>query len=392
MSNKDYYATLGVAKGATDEEIKKAYKQQVKKYHPDLNPDSKTAEEKMKEVNEAYEVLSNKEKRARYDQFGADGVNGNYAGGAGGFGGGFGGAGFDDIFDMFFNGAGRSSARQQNMARQGDDVRMDVKVSFEEAAKGCTREVPLTRSESCPDCGGSGAKAGTGRVTCSHCGGSGQVSSTQTTPFGQFQTVKACPRCGGRGSVVETPCPSCSGSGRVRKQRKIKINIPAGVDNDSRLRMSGEGEGGYNGGPSGDLYIFITVEPHKYFRRNGDDILCDLPISMVQAALGDEVEVETLDGRVKLTIPEGTQSGTSFRLRGRGFPKLRGYGKGDQNVKVSVTTPKNLTPEQKEMLRQFGKSYDAKKDKSDGQCSGSKGKGKNQKPKGFFNKIKDSIS
>ncbi|MBQ2888197.1 MAG: molecular chaperone DnaJ [Firmicutes bacterium] len=400
MSNKDYYSTLGVAKGATDEEIKKAYKQQVKKYHPDLNPDSATAEEKMKEVNEAYEVLSNKEKRARYDQFGADGVNGNY--GAGGFGGGFGGnaADFGDIFDMFFGGAGgRSGARQQNMARQGDDLRLDVKVSFEEAAKGTSREVPLTRTESCADCGGSGAKAGTGRVTCAHCGGSGQVSSVQATAFGQFQTVKACPRCGGRGSVVETPCPSCSGSGRVRKQRKIKINIPAGVDNDSRLRMSGEGEGGFNGGPSGDLYIFVTVEPHSYFRRNGDDILCDLPITMVQAALGDEVEVETLDGRVKLTIPEGTQSGTSFRLRGRGFPKLRGYGKGDQNVKVSVTTPRDLTAEQRELLRQFAASTGVEPKGSSNKSGGSKSdknksdknKGKD-KPKGFFNKIKDTIS
>lgn len=391
MSNKDYYAVLGVSRGATDEEIKKAYKQQVKKYHPDLNPDSKTAEEKMKEVNEAYEVLSNKEKRARYDQFGADGVNGNYAGDAGY--GGFGGnaSDFGDIFDMFFGGAGgRGGARRQNMARQGDDLRLDVKVSFEEAAKGTTREVPLTRSETCPDCHGSGAKAGTGRVACPQCGGSGQVSSTQATPFGQFQTVKTCPRCGGRGSVVEMPCPGCNGSGRVRRQRKIKINIPAGVDNDSRLRMSGEGEGGYNGGPAGDLYIFVTVEPHKYFRRSGDDILCDLPIDMVQAALGDEVEVETLDGKVKLTIPEGTQSGTSFRLRGRGFPKLRGYGKGDQNVRVNVITPKNLSPEQKDLLRKFAASLGTQ---PGGGTGGGSAKPKDKdKPKGFFNKLKDSIS
>lgn len=385
MSNKDYYATLGVSKGATEEEIKKAYKQQVKKYHPDLNPDSKTAEEKMKEVNEAYEVLSNPEKKARYDQFGADGVNGNYGGGYGGQG--FGGADFGDIFDMFFGGgASRGGARQQNMARQGDDMRLDVTVSFEEAAKGTTREVPLTRSEACPDCGGSGAKAGTGRTTCSQCGGRGQVATVQSTPLGQFQTVKTCPKCGGKGSVVETPCPKCSGSGRVRKQRKIKINIPAGVDNDSRLRMSGEGEGGFNGGPAGDLYIFVTVEPHKYFRRNGDDILCDLPISMVQAALGDEVEVETLDGKVKLTILEGTQTGTSFRLRGRGFPKLRGYGKGDQNVRVTVQTPKNLSAEQKELLRKFAGMAPAPKE-----SESSAGKNKDNKPRGFFNKVKDAI-
>lgn len=385
MSNKDYYATLGVARGATADEIKKAYKQQVKKYHPDLNPDSKTAEEKMKEVNEAYEVLSNEEKRARYDQFGADAVNGNYAGGAGYGGQGFGGADFGDIFDMFFGGnGGRSGARQQNMARQGEDMRLDVTVSFEEAAKGTTREVPLTRSEACPDCGGSGAKAGTGRTTCSQCGGRGQVATVQSTPLGQFQTVKTCPRCGGRGSVVESPCPKCSGSGRVRKQRKIKINIPAGVDNDSRLRMSGEGEGGYNGGPAGDLYIFVTVEPHSYFRRSGDDILCDLPITMVQAALGDEVEVDTLDGKVKLTIPEGTQTGTSFRLRGRGFPKLRGYGKGDQNVRVTVQTPKNLSAEQKDLLRKFAGMAPAVEDAA-------KGKAKETKTRGFFNKVKDAM-
>lgn len=385
MSNKDYYATLGVARGATADEIKKAYKQQVKKYHPDLNPDSKTAEEKMKEVNEAYEVLSNEEKRARYDQFGADAVNGNYAGGAGYGGQGFGGADFGDIFDMFFGGnGGRSGARQQNMARQGEDMRLDVTVSFEEAAKGTTREVPLTRSEACPDCGGSGAKAGTGRTTCSQCGGRGQVATVQSTPLGQFQTVKTCPRCGGRGSVVESPCPKCSGSGRVRKQRKIKINIPAGVDNDSRLRMSGEGEGGYNGGPAGDLYIFVTVEPHSYFRRSGDDILCDLPITMVQAALGDEVEVYTLDGKVKLTIPEGTQTGTSFRLRGRGFPKLRGYGKGDQNVRVTVQTPKNLSAEQKDLLRKFAGMAPTVEDTA-------KGKAKETKTRGFFNKVKDAM-
>ena len=369
---KDYYEVLGVPRTASDEEIKKAYKKLVKKYHPDLNPDSKTAEEKMKEVNQAYDVLSDPDKRARYDQFGADGMNG-----AGGFGGG--GAGgfgdFGDIFDMFFGGGGGGNTRR-NGPRQGNDLRVDVSVSFEEAAKGVSKNIEINRTENCPDCGGTGAKKGTSRKSCPNCGGSGKVRVNQTTPFGQFQTVKTCPRCGGQGTIVESPCPKCNGSGRVRKNRTIKVNIPAGVDNGSRLRMQNEGEGGINGGPPGDLYIYITVRPHKYFRRNGDDILCDVSISMVQAALGAEIEVDTLDGKVKLTIPEGTQSGTSFRLRGRGFPKLRGYGKGDQHVKVSVATPTKLTPEQKELLKQFDTTY---QEKSSGQ--------EKEKPKGFFNKL-----
>ena len=376
--NKDLYEILGVSRDATDEEIKKAYKKMVKKYHPDLNPDSKTAEEKMKEVNHAYDILSDSQKKARYDQFGDDGNNsGGFGGGAGGFGG-FGAEGFGDIFDMFFGGGGGGRGRNQNAPRQGNDLRVDIRVTFEEAAKGTTKEIELNRTESCTECGGSGAKPGTERKTCQNCGGSGKVRVNQQTPFGQFQTVKTCPKCGGKGSVVETPCPSCSGTGRVRKKRTIKVNIPPGVDTDSRLRMQSEGEGGINGGPAGDLYIYITVSPHEFFRRSGDDILCNIPITMVQAALGAEIEVETLDGKVKLTIPAGTQSGTSFRLRGRGFPKLRGYGKGDQHVRVNVQTPTNLTAEQKDLLRKFEEAGKADKKSAESKSD--------SKPKGFFNK------
>lgn len=376
---KDLYEVLGVSRNASDEEIKKAYKKMVKKYHPDLNPDSKTAEEKMKEVNHAYDILSDSEKKARYDQFGDDGNNSGGFGGAGGFGG-FGGGDFGDIFDMFFGGGGGGRSRNQNSPRQGNDLRVDIRISFEEAAKGTTKEIELNRTESCTACGGSGAKAGTSRKTCSNCGGSGKVRVNQQTPFGQFQTVKTCPNCGGKGSVVETPCPSCGGTGRVKKKRTIKVNVPPGVDTDSRLRMQNEGEGGINGGPAGDLYIYITVSPHELFRRNGDDILCNVPVSMVDAALGAEIEVETLDGKIKLTVPAGTQSGTSFRLRGRGFPKLRGYGKGDQHVRVNVQTPTDLTPEQKDLLRKFDESVKAAGEKSKTESK------KDSKPKGFFNK------
>jgi molecular chaperone DnaJ len=386
---KDLYEILGVSKNATEDEIKKAYKKKVKQYHPDLNPDSATAEEKMKEVNRAWDILSNPEKKARYDQFGDDGSQGaGFGGGAGGFGG-FGGfGGIDDIFDMF-TGGGFGRQRNPNAPRQGSDLRMNITVTFEEAAKGVTKEVELSRMEACPDCRGSGAKDGTSRSKCPHCGGSGQVTVNQSTPFGKFQTVKPCPRCNGAGVVIDTPCPSCKGSGRVKKSRTIKVNIPAGVDTDSRLRMAGEGEGGFNGGPPGDLYIYITVKQHEHFRRQGDDIISNITISMVQAALGAEIDIDTLDGKVKLTIPAGTQSGTAFRLKGRGFPKLRGYGKGDLQVRVAVATPTGLNDEQKELLRQFDAVYEEKRSTAGGKADGKAGKAnKTEKSKGFFNKNK----
>ncbi|MBQ3287673.1 MAG: molecular chaperone DnaJ [Firmicutes bacterium] len=355
---RDYYEVLGVGRNATPEEIKKAYKKLAKKYHPDLNPDSKTAEEKFKEVSEAYSVLSDDNQRARYDQFGHEGLNGQGMGGFGGFGG-FGGQGFDmgDIFSSFFGGGFGGQTRDPSAPQRGGDLRLDLTVTFEEAAKGVEKEVSVTRMEACPDCKGSGAKPGTGRETCSQCNGSGRVRLNQTTPFGQFQTVKTCSACGGSGSIIKEPCPKCGGSGRVRKHHKIKVNVPAGVDNGSRLRMQGEGEGGVNGGSNGDLFIYVTVKPHKFFKREGDNVFLEQQISFAEAALGADIEVPTLDGPVKLTIPEGTQTGTTFRLRGRGFPKLRGYGRGDQHVRVKLFTPQRLSDEQKELLRKFDSTY-----------------------------------
>lgn len=375
---RDYYEVLGVSRDADEETIKKAYKKLAKQYHPDLNPDSKTAEEKFKEINEAYSVLSDPNERARYDQFGHDGPGagaGGFGGnpfGGGGFSGGFGGGnfgGFGDIFETFFGG-GFSQQQDPNAPTRGNDMRVDLQVSFEEAAKGCSKEITINRYEACSKCHGTGAAPGTDRIKCTQCGGSGKIRFNQTTPFGQFQTVKTCPRCGGTGSTIKEPCPDCHGSGRMRKNRKLVVNVPAGVDNGSRLRMAGEGEGGKNGGSAGDLFIYISVRPHKIFLRDGDNVFLEQNISFAEAALGAEIEVPTLDGNVKLDIPEGTQTGTTFRLRGRGFPKLRGYGRGDQHVKVKVVTPTRLTNEQKDLLRQLG---DIKNDGDD--------------KKGFFGKI-----
>ena len=367
MANKrDYYEVLGVGRNATPEEIKKAYKKLAKQYHPDLNPDSKTAEEKFKEVSEAFSVLSDDNQRARYDQFGHEGLNGQGGFGGGGFGGqggfgGFGGQGFDvgDIFSSFFGGGfgGGGQSRDPNAPARGGDLRLDVSVSFEEAAKGVEKEVTISRMESCSACNGTGAKKGTGRETCSACNGTGRVRMNQTTPFGQFQTVRACSACNGAGSVITEPCPDCAGSGRVKKQHKLKLNIPAGVDNGSRLRMQGEGEGGVNGGGSGDLFVYVTVKPHKLFKREGDNVHLEQQISFTEAALGAEIEVPTIDGPVRLNVPEGTQTGTTFRLRGRGFPKLRGYGRGDEYVRVKIFTPQRLSDEQKELLRKLDSSY-----------------------------------
>ena len=383
MANKrDYYEVLGVNRDASPEEIKKAYKKLAKQYHPDLNPDSKTAEDKFKEVSEAYSVLSDDNSRARYDQFGhndpGQGGFGGFSGGQGGFGGfgggqgGFGGMG--DIFETFFGG-GFAQQRDPNAPERGNDMRIDVQITFEEAAKGVEKEVTISRMESCETCGGSGAKPGTKKETCSYCHGSGRIRVNQQTPFGQLRTVKPCPKCGGKGTIITEPCTDCGGSGRKRKQRKLKVNIPAGVDNGSRLRMQGEGEGGERGGGPGDLFVYISVKPHKIFKRDGDNVLLEQQINFTTAALGAEIEVPTLDGKVKLNIPEGTQTGTTFRLRGRGFPKLRGYGRGDQHVKVKVVTPTRLSHEQKELLRQLESLSPA----------GDEGEGEGKK--GFFGKM-----
>lgn len=349
MAKKDYYEVLGIDKNATEDEVKKAYRKLARKYHPDVNKDDKNAEEKFKQINEAYEVIRDPDKRAQYDQFGHAGV------GQGGFNpgdfGGFGGGGlFDDLFDLF--GGGFSQSRQRGPTR-GADLRYDLEITLEEAAFGIEREVEIFRMENCKTCGGTGAKPGTRPKTCTTCGGTGEVRNVQNLGPMQFTNVTPCVACGGRGHIIEEPCPKCIGRGQTKTGRKIKVKVPAGIDNDSRLRMSGEGEPGDRGGPPGDLYVFIHVKPHKLFRRQGDDLIYEVPISFVQATLGDEIEIPTLEEKIKLKIPEGTQPGTRFRLKSKGIQHIRGYGRGDLHVKVNVEIPKKLNDEQKELLVKF---------------------------------------
>ena len=366
---RDYYEVLGVSKGASESEIKKAFRQQAKKYHPDLHPDDKDAEVKFKEVNEAYEVLSDPDKKARYDQFGFAGVDPNYNAGGGGYSSGFGGFGdFDlgDIFGSIFGGGFGGGSSNRNGPRRGERVHTQVTVSFEEAAFGCEKELNISRIENCPDCKGSGCEPGTTAETCSNCKGSGVVMQQQRTPFGVMQSQTTCPRCNGSGKIIHQPCQKCRGAGLVRKNKKIKVKIPAGIDDEQTISMRGQGNAGINGGEAGDLYITVSVLPHEYFKREGTSVYYDMPISMVQAALGDEVEVPTLDGKVKYNIPEGTQTGTVFRLKGKGIQSLRGSSRGDQFVTVRVQTPKNLSAEQKELLRKFGETLGESHETSSG--------------------------
>ncbi len=314
---RDYYEVLGVQKGATDAEIKKAYRKLAKENHPDLHPDDKAAEARFKEINEAYEVLSDSGKRSRYDQFGFAGVDPNYGGGG---------------------------------------LRTRLTITFEEAAFGCEKDVSLDRVEECGECRGSGAAPGTSPETCSNCGGSGQVQQRRQTPMGVFATTSPCPRCGGKGKIINTPCKSCGGSGQVRQRKTLKVTIPAGIDNGQIVSLRGQGNAGKNGGPAGDLQIVITVQPHPLFRREGTNVYCDAPITFTQAVLGGELEIPTIDGKVKYDIPEGTQTGTTFRLRGKGIPNVNGRGRGDQFVTVNIETPRNLNREQKEALRKFSES------------------------------------
>ncbi|MGB9660891.1 MAG: molecular chaperone DnaJ [Moorellaceae bacterium] len=386
MPKRDYYEVLGVERGASQEEIKKAYRRLARQYHPDLNPGNKEAEEKFKEIQEAYEVLSDPEKRSRYDQFGHAGVEGGPGAGPGFGGFDFGGSatdfgGFGDLFDMFFGEAFGGSRRRQPGPQRGADIRVDLDISFEEAAFGAEKEIGVPRLEKCPDCGGSGAAPGTYPVSCPTCQGTGQVRVSQRTAFGYFQSIRTCHQCQGTGTIIPNPCKTCRGRGQVHRTRKIKVKIPPGVDNGARLRLVGEGEAGERGGPAGDLYVYINVRPHKIFRREGFDVICEIPISMVQAALGDEIEVPTLDGKARLTIPEGTQSGTSFRLKGKGIPRLNGAGRGDQHVLVRVVIPKNLTEKQKELLREFARLSGWEPSEED----------RNNKDKGFFRKVKDAF-
>lgn len=356
---RDYYEVLGVSKGASEDEIKKAYKKLARKYHPDLNPDNKEAEEKFKEVNEAYEILSDPNKKARYDQFGFAGVDPSY--GAGGAGGGFDG-GFDfgdlgDIFGSFFGGGfGGGRRTNPNAPQRGESIRLSLAISFEEAAFGCEKEVSVDRMEQCGTCHGNGCAAGTTPEVCPDCHGTGQVQVRRQTPMGVFATSSPCGRCGGKGKIIHQPCPDCRGSGAVRRRKTIQVSIPAGIDNGQTISVRGQGSAGKNGGPAGDLLVTITVRPHELFRREGTSVLCDAPITFAQAVLGAELEIPTIDGKVKYDLPEGTQSGTTFRLKGKGIPAINGRGRGDQYVTVYIETPRNLNREQKEALKKFAES------------------------------------
>ncbi len=345
---RDYYEVLGVERAAGESDIKQAYRKLARKYHPDVNPGNKEAEDKFKEATEAYDVLSDPDKKARFDQFGHAGMDPNQAGGGfGDFGGGFG-----DIFDAFFGGGGQ----RRNGPARGSDLRYDMTITFEEAAFGAEKEIQIPRHETCTDCQGSGAAAGTHPTTCTQCQGTGQVKVVQRTPFGQIQTARTCPGCQGEGKKISSPCKTCAGQGKVRRVKNLKINIPAGAEEALQLRSTGDGEAGAKGGPSGDLYIVIHIKAHKFFERDGNDVYCEIPVTFVQAALGAEIEVPTLDGNVKMKVPEGTQTSTVFRLRGHGIHYRRGNGRGDQHVRVIVSTPTKLNDKQKQLLQEFGES------------------------------------
>ena len=354
---RDYYEVLGVSKTATDDELKKAYRKLAKQYHPDLHPGDKEAEAKFKEINEAYEILSDADKRAKYDQYGFAAFDPNS--GFGGFDGGFG--GFDDLGDILgsiFGGGFGGGQRRNNGPRKGENVRVNLTLDFEEAVFGCKKEIPVNMVETCPDCKGTGCAEGTHPETCPDCGGRGTVVRTQRTAMGMMQSTSQCPRCNGRGQVIHTPCPTCKGNGRIRKKKTVSVNIPAGIDNGQTVSLRGLGNEGVNGGAPGDLLVTVTVRAHALFERDGSSILLDLPISYAQAVLGAEVTVPTLTGKVKLTIPEGTDTGTTFRLKGKGVPFLRGNGSGDQFVTVNIETPKKLNDTQKEALRKFAEAMD----------------------------------
>ncbi len=374
---RDFYEVLGVQKGASDDEIKKAYRKQAKLYHPDLHPGDAEAEKKFKEVAEAYEVLSDKDKKARYDQFGHAGVDPNFGAGAGGgnpFGGGFGGFDFGDLGDIFGSMFGGGGGRNPNAPRRGSDVEQSIVISFEEAAKGCKKTIKVTRIADCKDCGGSGAEKGTSPVTCTNCRGTGRVTVQQRTPFGVMQTQRACDRCGGVGKTIEKPCKTCNGKGKIRHTVDREVEIPAGIDDGQAFSIRGAGNVGMNGGPSGDLIIEISVRPHPFFERSGYDVYCEIPVTFAQAALGAEITVPTLDGKVKFNIHEGTQPGEKFKLRDKGIKRLNYSGKGDQFVIINVEIPKDLSKKQKELLKAFDEATDDKN---------------YNKKKSFFDKVKD---
>ncbi|MCJ1979774.1 molecular chaperone DnaJ [Pseudolactococcus carnosus] len=374
MNNTEYYERLGVSQSASQDEIKKAYRKLSKQYHPDINKDA-GAEDKYKEIQEAYETLGDAQNRAAYDQYGAAGANGGGFGGAGGFsgfggGGGFG--GFDDIFSSFFGGGGGQS--NPTAPRQGEDLQYRVNLKFEEAIFGVEKEVSYNRDQACHTCHGDGAKPGTKVETCHKCGGHGQVQVARDTPLGRVMTTATCDICHGTGKEIKEKCPTCHGSGHEKQLHKIKVKVPAGVETGQQMRMNGGGDAGKNGGPYGDLYVIFNVAASKQFERDGAEIFYEMPLEFVQAALGDEVEIPTVHGTVKLKVPAGTQTGQNFRLRGKGAPKLRGTGNGDQHVIVNIVTPKKLNDAQRDALQAFAKAS--------GHTVTS------QKPEGFFDKLK----
>ena len=358
---RDYYEVLGLQKGATDSEIKSAYRKLAKKYHPDLNPDDPEAEAKFKEVNEANDVLSDPDKRAKYDRFGHAGVDPSYGGGAGGYGygGGFGGFSADggidlgDIFDSIFGSSSSSRRANPNAPKRGSDIAINLDIAFMEACKGISHEVEINRAETCDNCNGSGAKPGTTPKTCPDCRGSGYVRVTQRTMLGSMSSQRPCTRCGGKGKIIETPCPTCSGNGRVQKRKRITIDVPAGIDNGQVLTIRGEGNAGANGGAKGDLNVRITVRRDPLFERKGFDIWVELPITYTQAALGAEVTVPTIDGNVTYRIPDGTQPGDVLRLRGKGVQRLQREGRGDMMVRVAIEVPKRLSKQQRDLLEEL---------------------------------------
>jgi len=379
---RDYYEVLGVSKDASSDDLKKAYRKLAKQYHPDMNPGDKTAETKFKEVNEAYEVLNDPAKRQRYDQFGHAGVDPSYGGGGAGYGGGgFGGFDVGDIFESFFGGGfsgfgGSSRTRNPNGPIRGNDINVTLGLSFMEAAKGCKQQIQVQRLEKCDVCGGSGAKSGTTAETCTECGGTGQVKVSQRTPIGVIQTTRTCSKCSGKGKVIKEPCPDCRGMGRVRHTRTLEVSVPAGIDDGQTFVLRGQGDQGVNGGPSGDVNIMVTLRPDTLFERDGFDVWCDIPITFSQAVLGEEITVPKIDGKVKYTVPEGTQSGTVFRLRNKGIQYVNGRGRGDQYVKVNIEVPRNLTGKQKEALRKFEELSTEKN---------------YEKRRSFFDKLKDAM-
>ena len=353
---RDYYEVLGIQKGASEDEIKKAYRKMAKQYHPDLNPDNKDAEAKFKEVNEAYEVLSDADKRARYDRFGFAGVDPNYGAGEGGFGGGFDGFDMGDLFSGIFGGGfgGFGSSRSNpNAPQRGSDIQANITVSFEEAAKGCKKTLQIQRIDVCDKCAGSGAATGSSATTCPDCNGSGQVSSQQRTLLGVMQIQRPCSRCGGKGTIIRNPCPNCKGNGRIRHTVHVDVDIPAGIDDRQMFTIPGEGNKGVNGGPAGRLNVGVSVSRHPYFERDGFNVWYEKSVSFATAALGGTVVVPTLYGNVEYNIPAGTQPGEVFKLRDRGIAVLNGRGRGDQLVRVTVQVPTRLNEHQKELLRAF---------------------------------------